>query len=119
MVKRELENFFTQCLHLGDWLWEDTATSLTKLQVQGFITNDPALRVCDAMANTSKHHTRNKPGAMTARISTVATDATGVKVTITWSDGLKTGAEDALDLAQRCVASWAAFLLANGLRSPV
>jgi hypothetical protein len=25
-VRLDFENFFTQCLHLGDWLWEDKTT---------------------------------------------------------------------------------------------
>jgi hypothetical protein len=70
-VKRDFENFFAQCFHLGDWLWEDKSTGLTDQQVRTFIDKDAALRICAGVANTSKHRTRSQPNAMTARIASV------------------------------------------------
>src|SRR5688572_28504669 len=57
-LKRSFETFFTVCFHFGDWLWEDQSTGLTKRQVENFIDSDPALRVCEGLANTKKHRTR-------------------------------------------------------------
>jgi hypothetical protein len=35
-VKKSIENFFTQCFHMGDWLWEDQSrTVLPSLKFVG------------------------------------------------------------------------------------
>jgi hypothetical protein len=118
-VKRDFENFFTQCFHLGDWLWEDKSTGLTDKQVRAFIDQDAAMRICAGMANTTKHRTRSQPNAMTARIAAVGFDDGGTRVSIDWSEGPHGGTENALDLAWRCVAAWEGYLKANGLQSPI
>jgi hypothetical protein len=118
-VKRDFENFFTQCFHLGDWLWEDRTTGLTHQQVRTFIDKEAALRICAGVANTSKHRTRSQPNAITARIASVGFDGEGTHVTIDWSEGLHGGTENALDLARRCVTAWDGYLKASGLQSPI
>jgi hypothetical protein len=118
-VKRAFENFFTQCFHLGDWLWGDKTTGLTEKQVRDFILKDPALRVCAGIANTSKHRTRNQPGAMTARIAEVTPDEKGTRAAVDWSQSPNSGTEDAFDLARRCVVAWDSYLKAIGLQSPI
>jgi hypothetical protein len=42
----------------------------------------------------------------------------GVQVWIDWSDGNRSGTENALDLARRCEAAWAKYIAANGLAPP-
>jgi hypothetical protein len=118
-IKEAFEIFFTQCIHVGDWLWGDKTTGLSIEQVRSFINNDPNLRLCAGMANTSKHHTRNRPGAMTAKIATISTDTKGTHVVIGWSEGRNNGTADALDLARRCVDAWKAYLAIRNLRSPL
>ena len=104
---------------MGDWLWGDKSTGLYEKQVRSFIDNDPVLRVCAGIANTTKHHTRTQAGAMTARVAVVTTDETGTRVITRWSEGQKSGTEDALDLARRCVAAWDDYLKQNGTHSPI
>jgi hypothetical protein len=118
-LQRDFENFFTNCFHMVDWLGNDPATNLSVTQVRVFVDNDPALRICAGIANTSKHHTRNQAGAMTARIRSVAADPSSVQVEIGWSEGKKTGTEDALDLARRCVGAWDDYLKRRRLQSPI
>jgi hypothetical protein len=118
-VKRDFENFFTHCFHLGDWLWEDKSTGLTEKQVRKFIEKDPALRICAGVANTTKHRTRSQSNAMTARIASVGFNDKETRVSIDWSKGPHGGTVDALDLARRCVAAWKGYLKANGLQSPI
>lgn len=118
-AKRTIEDFFTHCFHMGDWLWEDSSTGLTKAQVCTFILNDPSLRVCEGLANTDKHRVRSKPGAITARIKSISPRESGTEVSIEWSQGTNTYSEDALDLARRCLAAWEGYLLTNNLHSPV
>lgn len=119
IVKREFENFFTHCFHMHDWLVGDQSTGLTATVVRDFIANDPALRLCAGIANTSKHHTRSQANAMTARITTISADANGVRATISWTEGTDSGTEDALTLGRQCVTAWETFLRTHGLRSPV
>jgi hypothetical protein len=79
------------------------------------------LRLCDGLAQTIKHHTRNrKPSPkdrdpITARISHVRSGF-GVTAQIEWCSfsGLS-GSEDAYDLARRCVAGWEQFFKQEGL----
>ena len=119
-MKNAFENFFIDCFHMGDWLWEDRSrTGLTKTQVCKFIENDPSLRICEGFANADKHRVRSKTGAITAKITTVTLSEIGTQVSIEWSQGSHTPTEDALDLARRCVAAWEGYLLANGLQSPI
>lgn len=118
-VKRSVEDFFTHCFHMGDWLWEDPSTGLTKAQVCTFIENDPSLSVCEGIANTDKHRVRSKPGAITAKIKNISSGGSGTQVSIEWSQGPNTYTEDALDLARRCITAWEGYLLASGLQSPI
>jgi hypothetical protein len=118
-AKRAVESFFVDCFHMGDWLWEDPSTGLTKPQVCAFVETDPNLRVCEGVANTDKHRVRSKPGAMTAKIKDVTSDRNGTRVSVEWSQGANTHAVDALHLARECVVAWGAYLLANGLQSPI
>jgi hypothetical protein len=112
------ENFFWQCLHLGDALWEDKSTGLSEQKVIRFIQGDPDLSKCEAMASTSKHHKRH-PQRITARVHTITTPPNGSRATIRWEQGPNAGTEDALDLARRCVAAWERYLQRNGLQSPI
>lgn len=118
-LRRDLESFFVECVHLGDWLWHDKSTGLSKAEVKRYINNHPALNICLAAANVKKHHTRDNPNAMTARISSVGFDTNGVHASISWSEGSNSGIEDAFDLARRCVKAWESYLQGHGLQSPI
>jgi hypothetical protein len=120
IMKGRFEEFFVTCLHMVDWLHQDTTTGLTDTQVWTFVDGDPDLRICEGMASTWKHHTRNtRRPAITARIGKVRTNpGGGGRVWIDWSDGNSSGTVDALDLARRCEAAWPKYLAANGLTPP-
>lgn len=94
-IRRDFESFFLQCIHLGDWLWEDKTTGLSKPAVRSYIMNDPDLRICSAVASTDKHHTRDSPNAMVARIRTTTWNPDAVTVLIEWSEGPSGGQENA------------------------
>ena len=112
------ENFFWQCFHLGDALWEDTSTGLSEQKVTRFIVGDPDLKYCEAMASTSKHHRRHSR-QLTARVHSITPAPTGTRATIRWQQASDTGTEDALDLARRCLAAWDRYLQSKGLHSPI
>jgi hypothetical protein len=112
------ENFFWQCFHLRDALWEDKSTGVSKQKVTRFIIGDPDLSKCEAMASTSKHHRRHSR-QMAARVHSITAAPRGARATIRWEQGSNSGTEDALDLAHRCVAAWDRYLQIKGLHSPI
>jgi hypothetical protein len=82
----------------------------------GFVNTDDALRLCDGMAQTTKHHTRQGKDRITARIKSITSVPGGERVKIGWSSpSVPGGIEDALDLARRCVGAWQRFLQQHGL----
>jgi hypothetical protein len=114
-LKLAIENFFIQCFHFGDWLWMDQTTGLTRDKVVDFIRRDSALRICEGIANTSKHHTRRRTSTMTAVVASVSYSESGVWAVIKWTEMPDSGKRDALDLARQCVAAWDGYLKSQGL----
>ncbi|MCX5260412.1 hypothetical protein OOK27_40775 [Streptomyces canus] len=113
-VRRQVETFFKDCCELADWLQEQAGTSAAV----DYLKSDPDLKLCDGMAQTTKHHTRapsRKRDPITARISRVD-GGQGVRAEIQWStQSGSTGTEDALDSAQRCKSAWERFFRQYGL----
>ncbi len=116
-ARRAFLMFFRLCREVADFIEDETDQP-----AQAYVQADPTLRICDALAQTTKHRTRNKkpgpkdPDPMTARISHVEGTPNGERVTIEWTTwhGL-TGIEDGLDLARRCVTAWERFFQQYGL----
>ena len=111
-LRRTVKGFFEICRELADWLWQ--STSLDKDAVMDFVHGDPDLRLADAMAQTTKHHTRT--GGITARITGIRVGPDGTSAEIGWSQVSGTnGSEDALELARKSVEAWRRFLAQEGL----
>jgi hypothetical protein len=109
-IRRAVEGFFKTCRELADWLWQNGG--LEKSAVMKFVLDDPHLRLADAVAQTTKHHTRHgKDDPITARIVEIRSSPVGVTAKIGWSRASgATGSEDARDLARECVQAWRKFL---------
>jgi hypothetical protein len=114
-VIRAFDSFFVDCIHLGDWIWNDRRTGFTEAEVRAYIKNDPDLTLCRAAANTGKHHTRSDPKAKTAWIESIDWSPTAIEVSVHWSAGSASGTTDALALARRCVDAWDRMLKSKGL----
>jgi hypothetical protein len=89
-MRRVVEGFFKDCRELADWLWQDhLSTGLDKKTVMNDMMADPDLRLADAIAQTTKHHTRKpsrtNPDPITARITDIITGPGGRQVKIGWS----------------------------------
>jgi hypothetical protein len=113
---RLVEHFFKVCRELADWI----AQAAGKPNALAYVNTDPDLRLCDGMAQTTKHHTRKpssrNPDPLTARISNITGSPSGDTVTIEWrSLSGNSGSEDALELAGRCVAAWERLFQQEGL----
>jgi hypothetical protein len=115
-VRRVVEDFFKICRELADWLWQNT--TVNEFAVRGLIRRSPSLRLADAMAQTTKHHTRRrgKDDPITAHITEIRVGPDGASAQISWSRASgANGSEDALDLARRCVKAWRGFFVRRGL----
>lgn len=111
-VRREVEDFFKACRELADWLEQHAG----KPEAMTYVNSDPDLMICDGMAQTIKHHTRNstRRDPITARVSWVRGGPLRAEIEWTRPSGAR-GTEDALDLARRCVAAWEQFFRQHGL----
>ena len=112
-ARRAVEVFFARCRELADWLQENAGVPQRDLEI--LLASDPALKLCDGMAQTTKHHTRRQRqrDPVTARVSWFH-GGPSVRLDIDWSTATgNSGTEDALDLANRCVTSWRAFITAH------
>jgi hypothetical protein len=109
IVRRRVEDFFRDCRELADWLKQ----SANRPEAMSYVNTDSDLELCDGMAQTTKHHSRKptqaNPDPITARITRVDSGF-GVKAEIGWSSHRgRSGIEEALDLARRCMAAWRRF----------
>jgi hypothetical protein len=112
-VRRQVETLFKDCRDLADWLLHQAG----KPNAMDEVHTDPALKLCDGVVQTTKHHTRDRGSdPITAKISKAHGGQGGVRVTIEWSAPSGTaGCDDALDLAQRCKAAWLQFFQRENL----
>jgi hypothetical protein len=108
-VRRVIEEFFKICRELADWLWQNAG--LAKATVMSCVLNDPHLRLADAVAQTTKHHTRMGSDPITARITEIRSAPEDLGAMIGWSrPSGASGSEDARELARNCVQAWRGFL---------
>lgn len=112
-LRRLIKNFFTQCWHMWDWLLHDPTTPVTETLLQAFCNGNGPLSLCNAMANTTKHHTRT--GGTTARVKSVKL---GSSVSALIEHSNPPGQVDALHLATDCMIQWRQFLAANNIVAP-
>lgn len=71
------KDFFIHCWHLKDWLVEDPAIGVVSADIGILLGNDPDLKLCNAMANTSKHHTLARQGNCPLGLSGYAAEGAG------------------------------------------
>lgn len=111
-LTRRIEGFFKKCHELGDWIEEETG-----LPAKAYAKTPPTLELCDAIAQTAKHHTRRQSGnPITAVVVELFSDQKGVHGDVAWtSNAGNNGRVDALMLADQCVAAWENFFRENGL----
>ncbi|MFD0518573.1 hypothetical protein [Paractinoplanes durhamensis] len=112
-LRRPILMFFRLCRELADFIEDETG-----LSAKAFVHSDPDLRVCDALAQVTKHRTRNNPNSMTARIATFNRTRDGQHVYIHWRQRDCEGTDDAVDLVVRCLDAWDRFIQQHSLRTP-
>lgn len=122
-MEQNVHSLFLSLFHLYDWLHEDSALSLAASTVRAWIDqHQNSLGLCRAYANTWKHKTRDRPGALIAQITRIESGPTGQKVTIgyrPWDQPAQPMTEiDGLALAEESEQDWRDFLKAHGIPIP-
>jgi hypothetical protein len=106
---RCIESFFKTCRELADWIDKE----LTGRDAVTYVNTAPWLKIGDALAQTAKHHTRDR--GITAKVSELFGEANGARADIVWTDGANSGTVDALKLADDCLAEWQQYFQRHGL----
>jgi len=122
-VEQTVHSLFLGLYHLYDWLHQDSALSLSSTVVNDWIVQHPdSLGICRAYANTWKHKTRDRPGALIAQITLIESGPNGQKVTIgyrPWDQPSQPMTEvDGLALAEQSEQDWRDFMKMHGISIP-
>jgi uncharacterized Zn finger protein (UPF0148 family) len=112
-VRRVVKEFFVRCWHVWDWLMCDPNVPITEAILKAFYQGNTSLTCCNAMANASKHHTRNS--GTTAVVKAVNF---GKTITVDIATANPAGIIDALKLATDCMSQWRTLLAANNVAEP-
>ncbi|MCR1162317.1 hypothetical protein NEK97_12675 [Paenarthrobacter sp. UW852] len=129
VIRHRLLRFFEDCWHLVEWIKRDTQlpAEVAEKVVKAAWNADPMV-LCEAIASTSKHHTREgrkgQPEKVTARVMSV-TMPQGIgkwspTVTVTaWNpEAPEPQDHDARTLASDCISWWRSFIKQNRLPVP-
>jgi hypothetical protein len=108
--------FFVSCYHLAEHIKADPVVpQQARQQARGYANSDPSLKLAADITNTYKHSQRH-PGERTCSITDVSFHPAGAVVTFTWTDAQgNSHHEDCLDVAERAVNAWSAFLNMHSL----
>jgi hypothetical protein len=108
--------FFVSCYHLAEHIRADPAAPQSaRAQARGYANSNSSLKLAADITNTYKHSERH-PGERACSITDASTRPTGAVVTFTWTDAQgNSHHEDCLDLAERAVNAWSAFLRRHNL----
>ncbi|TQS45588.1 hypothetical protein [Cryptosporangium phraense] len=111
-MRRYVEAFFKDCQELADWLTHGGGSS----NAMDFVHEDADLRLCDGMAQTTKHHTRVRgKDPVTAQVAWIH-GGHHPRAELEWSTPAGEGGKvDALDLARRCIAAWERYFALHSL----
>ncbi|MFT9661757.1 hypothetical protein ACM0CQ_05805 [Mycobacteroides abscessus subsp. abscessus] len=119
-LSRAAEGFFKTCRELADWIEEETCcTAIGHIHDTGRRAFPTPLQLCDAVAQTAKHHTRTKQkqDPISATPGIVRRGENGLQVDIAWHTKTQLGIStvDALTLAKECMSEWHSYFQDNGL----
>ncbi len=116
----DVVSFFIHCYHIRDWIIHLNTLDITAKQVDGYINQHKALKVCADLANGSKHckltrsmRTERQPHIVgkERRTSTWHTGSGGGEVMkCKYTIVSNTEFLDALELARESVELWESFI---------
>ena len=114
----DLQNFFECCLHLADWIGQDSATGMSLPDIKREMLSHQALQDAADLANASKHFARSDPARRTHVTSKSVTvhlgrnKAADISHTVTRANGTTFSAQDLVDDAWN---AWQMILRGCGL----
>jgi hypothetical protein len=119
-LEDDVISFFIHCYHIRDWTIDLNKIGMTATDIDEFINQHVALRICADLANGSKHcelkrrsRTESQPHIVmkTYDSSTWLCGDAGQKI-IKGKYIILSGEEfyDALELAEECVSLWSNFI---------
>jgi len=113
-------SFFIHCYHVKDWIINSNKIGISKEEVEDYINNNEALRICADLCNGEKHfklqrnsRTGKQPHIASRNYSNLYfTPESGLLPRITGSYKIlsKDNFYDALKLAEACIELWDAFI---------
>ncbi len=113
-------SFFIHCYHVKDWIITSNKIGISKKEVENYINDNEALRICADLCNGEKHfklqrnsRTGKQPHLASRNYSTLYfTPESGQPPRIKSSYKIlsKDSFFDALELAEACVELWDAFI---------
>jgi hypothetical protein len=108
--------FFVSCYHFAEHIRADPAVSQpARAQARRYANSDSSLKLAADITNTYKHSEWH-PGERICSFTDASTRLTGAVVTFIWTDAQgNSHLEDCLDLAERAVNAWSAFLRMHSL----
>src|SRR5262249_43315579 len=102
--------FFLNCYHLKDWIKADPVLAVLG-NVETFINNSPALRLCADICNASKHFELTRPRSNENPAVGIPNLVVGKKsVVLRYEVETNSGPTDSFELAERCMVAWSKFL---------
>lgn len=129
VIRHRILRFFEDCWHLVEWIKRDMhlPAAVREKVVKAAWSAEPMV-LCEAVASTSKHHTREaskrRPEKATGRVMGVKMPqgsgnwSPTVKITF-WRPGItETQDRDARTLASDCMSWWQSFIKQNELPVP-
>lgn len=106
-----IEVFFKTCRELADWIDEQEPS----VDAKRYVNTEQSLKICDGLAQTAKHHTRDGKDPITAHVDKMFSDRHGIHADIVWNNNAGNGTLDALKLADHCIAEWEQFFQQHSL----
>lgn len=127
VIRHRLLKFFEDCWHLVEWIKRDpNLSAAVREKVMKAAWGADPMVLCEAVASTSKHHTREghkgQPEKATARVMAVRMPLGGwsptVKITVWQPETPGPQDHDARTLAADCMSWWRSFIKQNELSVP-
>ncbi|MGY1607668.1 hypothetical protein ACI79V_10880 [Geodermatophilus sp. SYSU D00700] len=119
-IKRVVQDSAVACRHVLDHLQYDAdeASRITKTMLWQYYQTSEPLKIVNALAVTTKHHTADDPTRLTAYVDKARFEPGNVSVPVVYFSSTKPQQTiEALELAERSVAAWRGFLASHGIKA--
>jgi hypothetical protein len=115
-VEARVTHFFSECHDMRDWLVGDRRglPAVTIGAIDDHVRSSSPLGIASAVANSHKHHTRDRGATARIRSTQMTPDGARVTIELDWAT-LEATQLDALEVADECLVSWREFFATHGI----